>query len=476
MDTNSESRVIKINKFLLTNVRCFGGEKNFNIRPLTFLIGENSTGKTTVLGCLQALADVIGRKNQSLETSNFQFNREPYQLGTFSNIARTNGSGQNERVQIGMEFSVGANQLPVVLIYELEKLDGSSEPGIRNICMKFTKGEINWRHDDSLEHELDIEISDTEDSFSIISRSTNFDQLPSPLTIFFFHVAAYRLNVEPIEIEKLRRFTKFLKLINFEYSLSESGDTPESNILSVLIDLLWGELFPPYDAIFLDSIAPIRSKPKRTYDSLEDIEDSEGAGVPTQLLNLFQTNRDKWHALQEKLEKFGRTSGLYENIEVKPFGDDESDPFRLYFKVRGGPEVNLVDVGYGVSQILPILTKIFGSLDRPGRTLLMQQPELHLHPKGQAWLMTQLVEAVTKYDQNFVIETHSDYMLDRARIEIMKGNISSNDVSLIFLEPDGDEVNVHNVEFDPRANMINLPDSYREFFKKETKELFGIVD
>ena len=48
-----------INKFFMRDVRCFDGEHEFNIRPLTFLIGENSTGKSTVLGCLQALGNLF---------------------------------------------------------------------------------------------------------------------------------------------------------------------------------------------------------------------------------------------------------------------------------------------------------------------------------------------------------------------------------------------------------------------------------
>lgn len=465
MDKNSDSHSIKINKFLLTNVRCFRGEKNFNIRPLTFLVGENSTGKTTVLGCLQSLADIIGLKYGYPDSGYFHFNRDPYRLGCFSNIARTNGNSRNKRIQIGLECSIGENELPVVLIYELEQLDGFSEPMIRNFCMKFTKGEINWRMEDSLEHELDIEISDAEDLFTIVLRSEKFDQFPSPLTIFLCRVAKYctdvYLGIEPIETDKLKKLTKFLKLIHAEYGIAAHGEIHKINFAVALNDLLWSKLFPRYDEIYLDSMAPIRFEAKRTYDP----------EVPTELLNLFQTNQGKWCALLVKLEKFGQMSGLYEKIEVKSIGDGQSDPFQLYFKIRGGPEVNLIDVGCGVSRILSILTKIFSY---PGRTLLMQQPELHLHPKAQAWLTSQLVEAVAKYDQNFIIETHSDYMLDRARIEIMKGNISPYDVSFIYLEPDGNEVNVHNIELDQHANMINLPNSYREFFKMETKELFGI--
>ena len=64
-------------------------------------------------------------------------------------------------------------------------------------------------------------------------------------------------------------------------------------------------------------------------------------------------------------------------------------------------------------------------------------------------------------------------MIDRARIEIRKGTISPEDVSLIYLEPKGRVVNVHNIGFDKMGNMVGAPTGYREFFLKETDRLLG---
>ena len=78
--------------------------------------------------------------------------------------------------------------------------------------------------------------------------------------------------------------------------------------------------------------------------------------------------------------------------------------------------------------------------------------------------------------QSFIVETHSDYMIDRARIEIKRGNIRPEDVSLIYLEPKGRVVKVHNISFDKMANMEGVPPHYGEFFLKETKRLMGFRD
>ena len=107
---------------------------------------------------------------------------------------------------------------------------------------------------------------------------------------------------------------------------------------------------------------------------------------------------------------------------------------------------------------------------------LLQQPEIHLHPRAQAEFSSLLVKLANKGDQAFIVETHSDYMIDRARIEIRKGNIRPEDVSLIYFEPKGNIVKVHNISFDKMANMEGVPPHYRDFFLKESKRLMGFED
>ena len=233
------------------------------------------------------------------------------------------------------------------------------------------------------------------------------------------------------------------------------------------------------------SMAPIRFQPKRTYDPMREFDDPEGSDIPIRLMRIKATNKEKWEDLKARLIEFGKSSGLFHNIDVRNFGGSMGNPFQLIVKVRG-PNSNIIDVGYGVSQILPILVNIF---DQPisrqriyqrGRIpfFLLQQPEVHLHPRAQAELSSLLATAAGRRQggQSFIVETHSDYMIDRARIEIMKGTIRPEDVSLIYLEPKRNVVNVHNIRFDKMGNMEGVPPHYGEFFLKETNRLMGFED
>ncbi len=218
------------------------------------------------------------------------------------------------------------------------------------------------------------------------------------------------------------------------------------------------------------SFAPIRAKPERTYDPLKVDASPDGSEVPTALMTLSQTDKKRWEAFREELIEFGRSSGLFTDVKVRKFGKSMSDPFQLEFRVKG-PRVNVLDVGYGISQLLPILVRLFDA--KPKTTFLMQQPEVHLHPKAQAELSSLLASLVKQREHRFLIETHSDAMINRARIEIMKKKIAPEDVSLIYLEPAGNSVKVHNIKFDEQANLLDVPSGYRDFFLNESKKLLG---
>ena len=189
------------------------------------------------------------------------------------------------------------------------------------------------------------------------------------------------------------------------------------------------------------------------------------------LMNISRSDGDRWNKLRERLIGFGKSAGLFTDIHVRRLGKSMGDPFQLQIKVQG-PKANLIDVGYGVNQILPILVRIFNS--KRNIFFLMQQPEIHLHPKGQAELSSLLIETIKQAKHNYIIETHSDAMINRARIEIMNGGIAPENVSLVYLEPKGNRVKVHNIEFDKRANLIGAPPSYRNFFINESDKLLGL--
>jgi predicted ATPase len=184
-------------------------------------------------------------------------------------------------------------------------------------------------------------------------------------------------------------------------------------------------------------------------------------------------NPHEWAKLQKSLEAFGAACSLFSRIAVKKLGKSESSPFQIRVTIAG-PPVNLVDVGYGVSQVLPVL--VDSVLARTGGTLLLQQPEVHLHPRAQAELATFVASLVKADKKRFVIETHSDYLVDRLCLEVRRGtSLSPKDVSILFFERDKTDVYIHQLSIDENGNILGAPAKYREFFIREEQLMLGIL-
>ena len=90
---------MNIRKLIIEDVRCFAGRQEFEIRPITFLVGENSTGKSTALACLQTLHDFLSVPL----TLSLDFNAESYNLGAFADIVRISRPKKSS-FQLGIEL------------------------------------------------------------------------------------------------------------------------------------------------------------------------------------------------------------------------------------------------------------------------------------------------------------------------------------------------------------------------------------
>ena len=213
------------------------------------------------------------------------------------------------------------------------------------------------------------------------------------------------------------------------------------------------------------ALAPLRTRPHRTYDKLIEEFKPEGDHIPLVLARILADEKDKKNQpLTEALEEFGRDSGLFKKLTVKRMGRSPSDPFQLRVKSTG-PDVNLVDVGYGVSQALPIV--VDSILAPKNSVVLIQQPEVHLHPRAQAALGRFFSALAVNDNKRFVIETHSDYLVDRVRMSVAGGVIGHNDVTIAFLQRDGLDVEIHQLDIDSQGNVVDAPQAYRSFFLEE---------
>ena len=125
-----------------------------------------------------------------------------------------------------------------------------------------------------------------------------------------------------------------------------------------------------------------------------------------------------------------------------------------------------MDVGFGVSQVLPALAALFRADGPP--MFLLQQPELHLHPSAQAALGS-LFCRTAEAGRQLIVETHSDYILDRILLDVRdkRTALKPDDVSILYFEREDQDVSIHSIRIDEGGQVLDAPKGYRRFFKDE---------
>ena len=461
-----------MDKITLKNYRCFREKQTIRLAPLTLLVGENSTGKTSFMAMIRALWDIAYRHQVP------DFKEDPYDLGSFDEISHYRG-GRGGRADT---FEAGFNATRKTknrarITKEAESYDFEVTFG-KNGTVPFP---VRRRFSNKYAWAAEESYSQKELAWQL-SFGTSNGTWQRKLTV------SHRPLVD--DREKLwfpffpLRFSRQLSTIEDRDEGPEwtvlSGSKPPTredwNLIDQLLMSLRRVSFArprqlPYAS------APVRSKPRRTYDPARPVRDPEGDYMPMYLANLHFQNKKQWEDLRRTLVQFGQTAGLFDDISVNPLGSKESGPFQVQIRKFGskarGPKRNLIDVGYGVSQVLPVITELLRS-DAPP-LFLLQQPEVHLHPSAQAALGSLFCQVASPSCQ-LVIETHSDHLLDRVRMDVRdsKAKLKPDDVSILFFERGDLDVHIYSLRLDEEGNILDAPEDYRKFFMEETQRSLGL--
>lgn len=188
----------------------------------------------------------------------------------------------------------------------------------------------------------------------------------------------------------------------------------------------------------LNYVSPLRAHPKRYYmldkAKLNLTLDTLDGDAITEVL---KDNKQVTKSVNTWLRNFG--------VEVDVQGFKEVI-HHLVVK-QNNIDLDITDVGFGISQILPVI--IQGFLSSKKSTTIIEQPEIHLHPKMQADLADLFIAIVkNSNDKRLIIETHSEYLLKRLRRRISEGVISPDDVSICLFSPQTKEIGaeIENLE------------------------------
>jgi predicted ATPase len=142
--------------------------------------------------------------------------------------------------------------------------------------------------------------------------------------------------------------------------------------------------------------------------------------------------------------------------------------YQVNIKTKGSKNwVDICDVGFGVSQILPIIALCYFAPH--GSMIIIEQPEIHLHPKVQSGLGDLLIDAALSRNIQFVIESHSEHLLTRIQRRIAEEKIDDKEIKINFCNlVDGESV-LEELEVDDFGEISNWPEN---FFGDEMEEIY----
>jgi predicted ATP-dependent endonuclease of OLD family len=424
--------------FYLDNFRGFK-DALVPLLKTNFLVGENSSGKSSFLKLINMFS-----RPEFIITPQFIFD-DDVGFGGFSDIVSLSSSDKS-CFYVGSIFTEkknGADDFDAQ-IYLFKFINNSGMPvvskyarysngNILNIVLE--KNRIKYRHDD-----CDDIVRSHDDATKLFYRILDDFKFGNSRH-YYLPDEMLRLPLPIIESIVLQAADGLDKKLEIG-----KMDIPNSVIN---FNLKW--------------IAPIRTKPQRVYYGIKRSFSSEGNHTPFTLKKTMSL-RTKSASFAEKLSKFGAASGLFEGIGVHSYGRGQSDPFELLIKFSG-VDFNINNVGYGISQVLPLIVE-FISNERH-HWFAVQQPEVHLHPKAQAALGELMYELAKEGKHSFLIETHSDYLIDRFRLSMKKDESPGRAQVLFFSNKNGvNSVNVIDIKNNGRYGD-DQPKEFREFFIKE---------
>lgn len=230
------------------------------------------------------------------------------------------------------------------------------------------------------------------------------------------------------------------------------------------------------DRIFY--LGPLREFPKRDYlwarsrptdvgqrgeKAIDAILAATEAG---ETRNLKPKARHK--PFQELIAHWLREMGLIESFSVVEIASG-SNRWQAKLKTRASAsEVLLTDVGFGVSQVLPVVTLL--QYVPEGSTVILEQPEIHLHPLAQAGLADVIIQAATHRKVQVILESHSEHLLLRLQRRIAEELVSGDEVKLYFCDAPKGVSTLTPLEVDLYGNIRNWPDKFMGDAFTETAE------
>lgn len=471
---SSESINPLIDLISLTDFKGFQGENKISMRPITLLVGRNSAGKSSVMKSILAMAqssikppdqniglNLVGKLANCgtfFETLNAECDNEKFSIGIGVSATALNYR-EDEEEDYHNQYFLGDSYH---LNYTFSKHpEGPLTAVFNSITAKigdkkiFSAGSPYVNQDP---YELFIfqprakALTRFKPSQTTLFQNTDELYGESPIPEFSFdHLTDITIAEGPV-IQMSQSFDFGV--------LGKAGIWHSHPNNSAMIRPLvgWSDRASQHISWVLNRLiylGPLREEPSReakAFSSAGNRIGIKGEKLPL-LLHKRRDDEKFMNKLNDYVERLDIAKALYTE-ESYFLGADEEYRKTGYIRVIAedgfGRKRPLSDMGFGVSQVAPVVCEL---ALRKRRLILVEQPEVHLHPKAQTELGDLLIDSIIENKNQILVETHSANLIERLRRRIREGKISYNDVNIIYLKSSKKGSKVISIGFEENGNF-----------------------
>ncbi len=177
----------------------------------------------------------------------------------------------------------------------------------------------------------------------------------------------------------------------------------------------------------------------------------------------------RYKPFQDMVEHWLGELGLIHSFDIPEIAEGAKLYTVRVKKDRAAVNAMLTDVGFGVSQVLPALVLLYYVPE--GSIVLLEQPEIHLHPSAQSGLADAILTAARTRNVQVIVESHSEHLLRRLQRRVAEGEASPEDVKLYFTSMAEGAAVLADLELNEWGEIRNWPDN---FFGDELGEISAI--
>ncbi|MFH0985936.1 MAG: DUF3696 domain-containing protein [Candidatus Omnitrophota bacterium] len=419
----------------LTNFKSFSDTQELEIKPITILIGPNSSGKSSLLQPFLMLKQTVDSRDV---TSPLVVNGSYVKLSTYESFIYKHDLTK----LLGVDFTFFGKNPFVGGLKDLK--EGDCKVKTQFVYNKFQKR---------------TELNSAEISF--LDESIYLERVKLKRGVKYQATISYRNERKSLSGEFLKHVLRVAPFKFYGISPSMIGRARripwEAQKVAFVIQQLVEEFINN-----INYIGPLRENPKTLYVSGGELRKDVGlkGEYATDVLWAQSQGSRKDKLLLKRVNHWIQQFGLGSSIKLKPLGRQrQTGFFQLIIRnLKTAIDATINDVGFGVSQVLPLIVEGFYS--RPDSSLFIEQPEIHLHPKVQADLGDLFIELAGQ-GRRIIVETHSEHLLSRLARRVVEGKtFTKDDLAIYYFSPEAENTLPKRIYINELGQFENWPEGF----------------